>query len=49
MSSFFDLLGIDRSVADRAGAARALWPNDLVSLTPGINLSDDSLTIVNNI
>jgi hypothetical protein len=47
--SFFDLLGIDRSVADRAGAARALWPNDLVSLTPGINLSDDSLTIVNNL
>ena len=41
--TFFDLLGIDRSVADRAGAARPLWPNDLASLTQGINLSDDSL------
>jgi hypothetical protein len=47
--SFFDLLGIDRSVIDRAGAAAALWPNSLASLTPGFNLSDDSLTIVNNL
>src|SRR3974390_1855432 len=49
--SFYDLLGIDPHAADRAGAARTLLagilgPTGLVSLTQGINLSDDTVTII---
>jgi hypothetical protein len=45
-AQFFDILGINPVAADQA---QKLWPNDLASLTQGINLSDDSLTIVNNL
>jgi hypothetical protein len=47
--TFFDLLGIDPNAANRANLAKALWPNSLASLTQGINVSDNSLTIVNNL
>ena len=48
--SFFDMLGIDPALADRATAAAALWPDNLVSLTPGINVNhSDPLTIVNQL
>lgn len=49
-ANLFDLLGIARSLADRAGAAKAIWP-DLASPNAGISLTDDAeadkLTIVN--
>ncbi|HEX8107719.1 MAG TPA: hypothetical protein VF516_08310, partial [Kofleriaceae bacterium] len=49
--TLFDVLGIDPSVLDRASAARALWPIDLVSFTQGLEISlsgsDESLAIVN--
>ena len=50
--TFFDLLGIDfeigsstldPSAVDRAAA---LWPDDIVSQTPGFNVADDSKQIV---
>jgi hypothetical protein len=49
--SFYDLLGVDPNAADRAGAAHTvlaslLGPTGLVSLTQGINLSDDSVAII---
>ena len=46
IASFFDLLGIARSLADRASPAAALWPNAVASLTSGNNASNDALTIV---
>jgi hypothetical protein len=46
---FFDLLGIDPAVADRAGAAAARWPGRLASMTQGLHTNDDSLPIVNNL
>ncbi|HKF61559.1 MAG TPA: hypothetical protein VKB42_09390 [Dongiaceae bacterium] len=48
-ANLFDLLGIGRALADRAGAAAALWPPTLASLTAGLNTTDDRLTIVNNL
>jgi hypothetical protein len=47
--TYFDLLGIDHNIADRAGAAATMWPNDLISTTPGLNNSNDALTIANNL
>ncbi|MGA9732716.1 MAG: hypothetical protein WBQ83_18700, partial [Candidatus Acidiferrales bacterium] len=47
--SFFDLLGIDPAAADRAGAAAALWPSTMVSMTQGLHSNNDSLPIVNNL
>jgi hypothetical protein len=49
--SFYDLLGIDPYAADRAGAAHTLLssllgPTGVLSLTQGINLSDDSVAII---
>jgi hypothetical protein len=49
--TFFDVLGIDPNAPDRAGAARALLssilgPTGSISLTQGINLSDDTVPIV---
>jgi hypothetical protein len=46
-ATFFDLLGIDPNLVDRATAAAALWPDDIASLTQGLNQSDNSLAIVN--
>jgi hypothetical protein len=48
---FYDLLGVDPKAVDRAGAARTLLANllgstGIISLTQGINVSDDSLTMV---
>jgi hypothetical protein len=48
-ATLFDLVGIGLGVADRAGAAAALLPPDLFSLTAGINVSDDRLPIVNSL
>ncbi len=47
--TFFDLLGIDPSLADRAGAAAAIWPKAMASMTQGLHTGDDSLTIVNDL
>jgi hypothetical protein len=47
--TFFDLLGIDHTLGDRAGAAASMWPNDLISTTPGLNSSNNAITIVNNL
>ncbi len=46
--TFYDLLGLDpnAAAASRDAAAAALWPNDVLSLTPGINTANDALTIV---
>lgn len=49
--SFYDVLGIDPNAVDRAGAAHTLLssllgPTGLLSLTQGINLSDDSVPII---
>ena len=46
-ATLFDLLGIAPSAPNRAQAAAALLPDDLLSLTGGINLSEDRLQIVN--
>ncbi len=49
MISFYDLLGIDPSAPDADTRAAALWPNDQVNATEGINVpnvSDDSIRIV---
>jgi hypothetical protein len=52
-ANLFDLLGIARSLADRATPAAARWPAGLVSLTSGLQIplgsSDDTLTLVNNL
>lgn len=51
-ATLFDLLGIDRSLADRAGAAAAKWPADLMSLAPGLHDPDNTsarVTLVNNL
>lgn len=48
-AELFDILGIPQSVADRAGAAKALWPPNLVSLTQGLHTNDDTLTVVTNL
>ncbi len=47
--TFFDLLGIDPSIADRAGAAAAVWPRAMASMTQGLHTGDDSLTVVNDL
>jgi hypothetical protein len=49
--TYFDLLGIDHTIADRAGAAAAMWPKDVISTVPGFHLPDDAdaLTIANNL
>ena len=50
--TLFDLLGIARTVADRAGAAKSLWPAKFASLTQGLNASfgdGDVLTLVNQL
>ena len=49
--TFFDVLGIDPNAPDRAGRAQTLLssilgPTGLISLTQGINLSDDTVPIV---
>ena len=50
-ATFFDILGIDPNLSDRAGPAAALWPISLASLTQGINISvnnaNESQAIVN--
>lgn len=48
-ASLFDLLGIALGLADRATPAAALLPQNLLSLTAGINLSADALTIVSSL
>jgi hypothetical protein len=42
----YDLLGIDPTAAGQDTLAAALWPNDVVNATEGINLADDSVRIV---
>ncbi len=49
--TFFDLLGIDPNRADRAGAAGTLLApllgvNGILSLTQGVNASDDSVPMI---
>ncbi|HEX3532049.1 MAG TPA: hypothetical protein VH988_33740, partial [Thermoanaerobaculia bacterium] len=44
--TFYDILGLDPNDNDRDAAAAALWPNKVLSLTPGINTADDSLNFV---
>jgi hypothetical protein len=49
--SFYDVLGIDPNAADRASAAHTLLssllgPTGLLSLTQGINLSDDAAAMI---
>jgi hypothetical protein len=48
-ANLFDLLGIARSLGDRATPAAAKWPAGLASLTSGINASSDTLTLVNTL
>jgi hypothetical protein len=35
--TFYDLLGLDPNAPAADAAAAALWPNDVLSLTPGVN------------
>ena len=50
--TFFDLLGIDFEIGSSSldpsavDRAAALWPDDIVSQTPGFNVADDSKSIV---
>lgn len=46
-ATFFDILGIDPQLSDRASPAAALWPNTLISLTQGLNTAPDAQPIVN--
>ena len=47
-TTFYDMLGIDPTLADRSAPASALWPAGLVSLTKGVKVTggSDALTIV---
>jgi hypothetical protein len=44
--TFYDLLGIDPGAADPDAAAAALWPNDIINATEGVNVADDRVRIV---
>ena len=46
-ANLFDLLGIARTLADRANPAAARWPAGLASLASGLPFSSDTLTLVN--
>ncbi|HEY5349996.1 MAG TPA: hypothetical protein VIJ64_09690, partial [Candidatus Lustribacter sp.] len=48
-AQLFDILGIDQTVADRAGAAKALWPSNLISQTQGVHTGDDTLSVITNL
>ena len=48
-ATLFDMLGIDQGVADRMGAAKAIWPANLVSLTQGIHTGDDTVAVLTNL
>ena len=48
-ANLFDLLGISRSLADRATPASARWPGGLASLAAGVGATADTLTLVNNL
>ena len=48
-AQLFDILGIDQSVADRAGAAKAMWPANLLSQTQGVHTGDDTLSVITNL
>ena len=47
-TTFYDMLGIDPTLADRSAPASALWPAGLVSLSKGVKVTggSDALTIV---
>ncbi len=44
--TFFDILGIDPNASNRDTLAASLLPNDVFSLTSGLNAADDRATIV---